>query len=313
MAGDLEGTKDYWLLVTSFTISFLTCCVGLFQIIDKPFTAQGDFRWYLMLSIFWALYNMVPPSLFLFYCVKRGRTFEEFCSFCFVSGAWGLGLALLQGRARGCALASPGCKVEPPGAGSSWRSARPHPPTPQVGAFLVAIGGLACAWLVPADYNTGQVLGLSLQFFQAQQSGKLPRNFPVPWRQSANLWDSMILPNGKNYSLVGGWFDQGDGLKVSYTIATSIAMLSWSYADMRDGFTSSRTDDNMASTIRWGAEYLMKCHVTNITGVADMFVGQVRLASRRPPLPRALPHCARRRAAAAAAAAAADTPTPGAL
>jgi hypothetical protein len=88
----------------------------------------------------------------------------------------------------------------------------------------------------------------------------------------------MILPNGKNYSLVGGWFDQGDGLKVSYSIATTVAMLSWSYADLRDGYTSSRTDDTIASSIRWGAEYLMKCHVTNMTGVTDMFVGQVRRA-----------------------------------
>jgi hypothetical protein len=84
LAGDLEGTKDYWVLVASFTISLLTCCVGIFQISDKAFTAQGDFRWYLLLSIFWAIYNMVPPAMFLFYCVKRGRTFEEFCSFCFV-------------------------------------------------------------------------------------------------------------------------------------------------------------------------------------------------------------------------------------
>jgi endoglucanase len=227
LAGDLEGTKDYWVLVTSFSVSLTTCIAGIYQIIDGPFTEQGDFRWYLLLSIFWAIYNMVPPSLFLFYCMKRGRTFEEFCSFCFVL------------------------------------------------AFLVAFGGLACAWLVPPDYNTGQVLGLSLQFFQAQQSGKLPKNFPVPWRQSANLWDSVILPNGRNYSLVGGWFDQGDGLKVSYTIATSVALLSWSFTEMRYGFASSGNDDSMASSIRWGAEYLMKCHVTNQTGMSDIFIGQV--------------------------------------
>ncbi len=43
--GDMEGTIDAWVLVASFTFSFLTAVVGIFQIIDRPFTAQGDFRW----------------------------------------------------------------------------------------------------------------------------------------------------------------------------------------------------------------------------------------------------------------------------
>ena len=80
--GDMEGTLDAWVLVASFSISFITAVVGLFQIIDKPFTAQGDFKFYLMLSIFWAVYNMLPPSLFLFYCYQKGHLFEDFCSFC---------------------------------------------------------------------------------------------------------------------------------------------------------------------------------------------------------------------------------------
>jgi hypothetical protein len=35
-------------------------------------------------------------------------------------------------------------------------------------SFVMAVGGIACTWLVPDDYNLGQVLNVSLQFFEAQ-------------------------------------------------------------------------------------------------------------------------------------------------
>ncbi|GBF97993.1 six-hairpin glycosidase [Raphidocelis subcapitata] len=141
--GDMEGTFDAWVLVLSFFFSFITAVVGLFQIIDKPFTAQGDFKFYLMLSVFWAVYNMIPPSLFIFYCYQKGHLFEDFCSFC---------LTL---------------------------------------SFLVAIAGILCTWLVPDDYNMSQVLNVSLQFFEAQRSGKVPRISNTPWRGNSGLWDSV--------------------------------------------------------------------------------------------------------------------------
>jgi hypothetical protein len=90
--GDMEGTLDAWVLVGSFSISLTTAIVGAFQMIDKPFTAQGDFRWFLALSIFWSIYNMIPPALFIFYCYNKGQLFEDFCSFCMaLSFAMGIG------------------------------------------------------------------------------------------------------------------------------------------------------------------------------------------------------------------------------
>jgi len=38
--GDMEGTLDGWVLFASFTLSFITAIVGVFQMIDKPYTAQ---------------------------------------------------------------------------------------------------------------------------------------------------------------------------------------------------------------------------------------------------------------------------------
>jgi hypothetical protein len=46
---------------------------------------QGDFRWFLALSVFWSLYNMIPPSLFIFYLFKSDGLFEDYVSFCYVA------------------------------------------------------------------------------------------------------------------------------------------------------------------------------------------------------------------------------------
>jgi hypothetical protein len=43
-----------------------------------------------------------------------------------------------------------------------------------------------------------------------QRSGKLPRISNTPWRGDSGLWDSVLLPNGRNYSLIGGWYDDGE-------------------------------------------------------------------------------------------------------
>jgi hypothetical protein len=38
-----------------------------------PPTTQGDIKWYLLLSVCWAVYNMIPPALFVFYCFDTSR------------------------------------------------------------------------------------------------------------------------------------------------------------------------------------------------------------------------------------------------
>ena len=77
-------------------------------------------------------------------------------------------------------------------------------------SYLVAIGGIVCTRLVPDDYNLGQVLNVSLQFYEAQRSGKLPRISNTPWRGNSGLWDSVLVPGtSTNISLTGGWYDDG--------------------------------------------------------------------------------------------------------
>lgn len=212
--GDMEGTLDGWVLFASFTLSFITAIVGVFQMIDKPYTAQGEVRWFLALSIFWALYNMIPPSLFIFYLFKSDGIFEDFCSFCFVT------------------------------------------------SFLLGIGGIICTWLVPDDYNMGQVLNVSMQFFEAQRSGRLPRISNVPWRGNSAIFDSVLLSGNRNVSLIGGWYDDGGMLKLTYSTAFTVSLLSWAFMQFKDGYKASGNLDFGANTVRWGADYLVKSAIT---------------------------------------------------
>lgn len=69
-------------------------------------------------------------------------------------------------------------------------------------ALPLALASLAAA--APAlDY--GKVMGMSLLFYEAQRSGKLPANNRVPWRGDSALGDG----NDVGLDLTGGWYDAG--------------------------------------------------------------------------------------------------------
>ena len=51
------------------------------------------------------------------------------------------------------------------------------------------------------DYN--QVLELSILFFEAQRSGKLPASNRIPWRGDSALDDGSDV----GVDLTGGWYD----------------------------------------------------------------------------------------------------------
>jgi hypothetical protein len=112
-----------------------------------------------------------------------------------------------------------------------------------------------------------------------QRSGKLPRISNTPWRGNSAVWDSVLLPNGRNYSLLGGWYDDGGMLKLSYPTAFTVSLLSWAYWEFKQGYISSDNVEFGANTIRWGADYLNTVAVTNVTSssgaVQPIFVAQV--------------------------------------
>ena len=58
-----------------------------------------------------------------------------------------------------------------------------------------------------AGYDYGEILGLSLLFYEAQRSGPLPSTNRIPWRGDSALGD--VTPGGT--PLAGGWYDAGGG------------------------------------------------------------------------------------------------------
>jgi endoglucanase len=64
--------------------------------------------------------------------------------------------------------------------------------------------------VVKQGYNYGEVLGLSILFYEAQRTGRLPANNRIPFRG-----DSMLDDKGSNgEDLTGGYFDG----TIQYTI-----------------------------------------------------------------------------------------------
>ena len=52
-------------------------------------------------------------------------------------------------------------------------------------------------------YDYGKALGLSILFYDAQRSGKLPANNPIPWRSDSATGDH----GDHGEDLSGGWYD----------------------------------------------------------------------------------------------------------
>jgi hypothetical protein len=79
-------------------------------------------------------------------------------------------------------------------------------------------------------YDYGQVIGLSLMFYEAQRSGKLPGNNRIAWRGDANLNDR--APDGRD--VTGGWYDAGDNVKFNLPMAWTAHVLAWSVVEFAD-------------------------------------------------------------------------------
>ncbi len=50
----------------------------------------------------------------------------------------------------------------------------------------------------------------------------------MPWRGDSHLGDQY---NGS--SLLGGWYDDGGTIKMTYTVATSVMMLAWGLQEFK--------------------------------------------------------------------------------
>ena len=99
-------------------------------------------------------------------------------------------------------------------------------------------------------------LELSFLFYEAQRSGPLPESNRIPWRHDS------LLDAGSDVGLdlVGGYLDAGDNVKFTYPMASTLTLIAWSGIEFESAYKSSNQWDNLLDMIRWGTDYLIKCH-----------------------------------------------------
>lgn len=120
-------------------------------------------------------------------------------------------------------------------------------------------------YAVPA-FNYGEALQKAIYFYEYQQSGPLPAWNRSAWRGPSCVKDGADV--GKDLS--GGWYDAGDHVKFNFPMAFTVTMLCWGVKEYRDAYEKSGQLPFILNTIRFTADYLIKCH----TAPAE-FYGQV--------------------------------------
>lgn len=115
----------------------------------------------------------------------------------------------------------------------------------------------------PANFRYGEALQKSLLFYEAQRSGRLPTTNRIAWRGNSALTDGSDV--GRNLS--GGYYDAGDHTKIGITMASTLATLAWGLVEYRDAYAAGGQLDEALSALKWGTDYLLKCHVTGRNAV----------------------------------------------
>jgi len=85
------------------------------------------------------------------------------------------------------------------------------------------------------DYDYGEVIRLSLLFYEAQRTGVLPPTNRIPWRGDSFVTD--VGQDGEDLS--GGFFDAGDHAKFGFPLAGTMTMLAWGMYDSKLGYEKS--------------------------------------------------------------------------
>lgn len=128
--------------------------------------------------------------------------------------------------------------------------------TPGVCVFLEQFGNEDCnGSVVPViqpptsdvqDY--GDALRKSILFYDAQRSGRLPRDNPVRWRHDSGLQDCVV----------GGWYDGGDYIKATFPLASAATLLLWGVHRFQDGYARCGQLDAVHGSVRWALDYLLQ-------------------------------------------------------
>eukprot|EP00879_Flechtneria_rotunda_P008972 GHRR01009394.1.p1 GENE.GHRR01009394.1~~GHRR01009394.1.p1 ORF type:complete len:572 (+),score=160.50 GHRR01009394.1:1204-2919(+) len=150
------------------------------------------------------------------------------------------------------------------GRSGSGQSVKPAS-TPAVAAIKPA-PAVAAKKGPDGSYDYGQVLGLSMLFYEAQRSGKLPANNRIKWRGDSGL--DQKAPDGRD--ITGGWYDAGDNVKFNLPMAWSAGVLAWSMVDFAEGYKKAGEYNNALSNLKWATDYFIKCIGDGKTIVAQV-------------------------------------------
>ncbi|XP_050414686.1 endoglucanase 4 [Patella vulgata] len=107
-------------------------------------------------------------------------------------------------------------------------------------------------------YNYDDVIRKSIMFYEAQRSGKLPKNNRIKWRGDSGLKDGSDV----GVDLTGGWYDAGDHVKFGFPMAYSTAILAWGLIEWKEAYVESKQLDYMYDCIKWPLDYFLKAHVS---------------------------------------------------
>ncbi|KAL8557746.1 hypothetical protein ACS0TY_005016 [Phlomoides rotata] len=135
----------------------------------------------------------------------------------------------------------------------------------------------------PPPDNYSLALHKALLFFNAQKSGKLPKNNGVPWRGNSGLEDGSDLTDVKG-GLVGGYYDAGDNTKFHFPMSFAMTMLSWSVIEYEHKYRAIGEYDHIRDLIKWGNDYLLLTFNSSATRINKIYsqVGGSQNGSRTP-------------------------------
>ena len=116
-------------------------------------------------------------------------------------------------------------------------------------------GATQCA---SEDHDFGEVLRLSLLFYEAQRSGPLPADNRVPWRGDSSLGDK----GNKGEDLKGGYHDAGDYVKFGYPMAGAMTILAYGGISYGPAYEAAGQMKYLKDAVKWGTDYIIKAHVS---------------------------------------------------
>ncbi|CAA2957515.1 endoglucanase 12 [Olea europaea subsp. europaea] len=135
----------------------------------------------------------------------------------------------------------------------------------------------------PPPDNYTAALHKALLFFNAQKSGKLPKNNGISWRGNSGLQDGSDATDVKG-GLVGGYYDAGDNTKFHFPMSFAMTMLSWSVIEYEHKFRAIGEYDHMKDLIKWGTDYLLLTFNSSATKIDKIYsqVGGSQNGSKTP-------------------------------